>query len=132
MRGFGIGRLTARDHLVQDLAVGVGLNRCPQPWWDSLDPPELAADSHADYVVLNGPRHFVVDAVVEPNPGPIASFAGKRLRRAARIDLSKTRLNRPPPYSNIAIARDNTCLTGACALSAHDLRCRTAGAMPKR
>ncbi len=86
----------------------LGLNRCPRAWWDGLDPNALAEQHHVPLVVLNGPRHFVVDGVSVPRLGRVSTFAGKRLREAATIDLSQTGGGKPPPYTNVRISRSNT------------------------
>ncbi len=86
----------------------LGLNRCPAAWWESLDPNALAAEHHVPLVVLNGPRHFVVDGVSVPKLGSVSTFAGKKLRDAATIDLNQTGGGKPPPYTAIRISRSNT------------------------
>jgi hypothetical protein len=83
----------------------LGLNRCRQGWWDSLDTAALAEESGADLVLLNGPRNFLMDKVKVTNPGPISEFAGKRLREVATIDLSKIGLAPPPAFTNVQITR---------------------------
>ena len=52
----------------------LGLNRCRQGWWDSLDTAALAEESGADLVLLNGPRNFLMDKVKVTNPGPISEL----------------------------------------------------------
>ena len=83
----------------------LGLNRCRQGWWDSLDTDALAAESGADLVLLNGPRNFLMDKVKVTNPGPISELGGKQLREVATIDLSKIGLSPPPAFTNIQITR---------------------------
>lgn len=82
-----------------------GLNRCRQGWWESLDPAALAADAGADLVTLNGPRHWLMDKVVVQDPGPVSTFAGKRLREVAAIDLTKVGLAPPPAFTQVKIQR---------------------------
>ena len=82
-----------------------GLNRCRQGWWGSLDPADLAAESGADLVTLNGPRYWLMDKVVVQNPGPVSTFAGKRLREVAAIDLTKIGLAPPPAFTQVKIQR---------------------------
>ena len=59
----------------------IGLNRCPEQWWDVLDAAALADELGAGLVVLNGPRHFLMDEA-SGRTGEVRSFAGERLRRA--------------------------------------------------
>ena len=102
---------TARSHdlplapPVARVNNSLGLNRCRLGWWDSLDPGALAAESGADLVTLNGPRHFLMDRVKVSDPGPISTFAGKQLREVATIDLTKVGLAAPPAYTQVKIQR---------------------------
>lgn len=82
-----------------------GLNRCRQGWWESLDLADLAAESGADLVLLNGPRYWTLDAVEVTDPGPTVELAGKQLREVATIDLAKVGLAPPPPFTPIRITR---------------------------
>lgn len=82
-----------------------GLNNCRQGWWESLDPTALAGESGADLVMLNGPRHWLMDRVTVADPGPVSTFAGKRLREVATIDLAKLGLAAPPAYTQVKIQR---------------------------
>jgi hypothetical protein len=82
-----------------------GLNKCRQGWWESLDPAALAAEAGADVVLLNGPRYWLIDKVAVTDPGPISTFAGKRMREVATIDLAKVGLAPPPPYTQVKIQR---------------------------
>jgi hypothetical protein len=82
-----------------------GLNKCRRGWWESLDPAALAAEAGADVVLLNGPRYWLIDKVAVTDPGPISTFAGKRMREVATIDLAKVGLAPPPPYTQVKIQR---------------------------
>jgi hypothetical protein len=82
-----------------------GLNNCRQGWWDSLDETALAAESGADLVLLNGPRYWLMDRVSVTEPGPVATFAGKRMREVASIDLAQVGLAPPPAYTQVKIQR---------------------------
>ena len=64
----------------------IGLNRCPEQWWDALDAATLADELGAGLVVLNGPRHFLMDEA-SGRTGQVRSFAGVRLRRVATIPI---------------------------------------------
>jgi hypothetical protein len=86
----------------------LGLNACPAPWWDNLDTSRLAQEHHVPVVVLNGPRHFVVDGVSVPKLGPVSTFDGQQLRKVAKVNLSQTGGGAPPAYTTIRIARVNT------------------------
>ena len=83
-----------------------GLNRCRQGWWDSLVPAEIAAESGANLVLLNGPRYWLIDKVKVADPGPIIELGGKQMREVATIDLAKVGLAPPPAFTSIQITRD--------------------------
>ena len=82
-----------------------GLNRCRQGWWDSLVPSEIAAESGADFVSLNGPRYWLMDKVRVTEPGPVVELAGKEMREVATIDLTKIGLAPPPAFTFVQITR---------------------------
>ena len=85
----------------------IGLNRCPAARWNAFDAGSLATELGATVVVLNGPRHFLMDSVTA-RAGQERSFHGLRMRKVATIpirtaaDLSQT------PYTDRTIKRDNT------------------------
>jgi hypothetical protein len=86
----------------------IGFHECPQPWWESLDTSALAAEHGADLALLNGPRNFIMDSATSKDYGPVSSFAGKRMRQVATIDLSATGLAPPPRFTDVRITRRNT------------------------
>jgi hypothetical protein len=69
------------------------LNDCPQELWETLDPVAIAAEMGAAFVKLNGPRHWMIDAlgqkvaVVEP---VLRDFNGLMMRRIAQVDLGQS------------------------------------------
>ena len=61
----------------------LGLNDCPQAAWDALDPAAIAAERGVLGAVLNGPRHWVLDTIVNlAPPGP------RRFDRFGELDMS--------------------------------------------
>jgi hypothetical protein len=86
----------------------LGLNRCPQSWWDGLDPRTLAAEHGSDLALLNGPRNFIMDRAKAKDYGPVDTFAGKRLRDLAAIDVATVGLAPPPAFTDVRIDRRNT------------------------
>ena len=85
----------------------IGLNRCPEQWWDSLDAATLADELGAGLVVLNGPRHFLMDEA-SGRTGEVRSFAGERLRRVATIPIESAADLVQTPYVERTIERRNT------------------------
>ncbi len=85
----------------------LGLNECPQEAWDALEPTELARENEADVVILNGPRHWLLDAIenVPRADRQVARFGELDFFLAAAIDFG----DEPPtsaPYARREIQRD--------------------------
>jgi hypothetical protein len=85
----------------------IGLNRCPAAWWEAFDAGELARELDATAVILNGPRHFLMDSVTASR-GTVRSFHGRRLRRVATIPIRTTADLARTPYTDRTVERDNT------------------------
>ena len=85
----------------------IGLNRCPAAWWNGFEANALARELGAKLVVLNGPRHFLMDSVVAKTGG-VRSFHGMRLTRVATIPISTAADLNQTPYTDRTIARSNS------------------------
>jgi hypothetical protein len=85
----------------------IGLNRCPAAWWNAFDAGELARELGDSAVVLNGPRHFLMDSVTA-QAGRIRTFHGQRLRRVATIPIRTAADLARTPYTDRTVARGNT------------------------
>jgi hypothetical protein len=85
----------------------IGLNRCPASWWESLDAGELARERGDTAVLLNGPRHFLMDSVTA-RTGGIRSFHGVRLRKVAAIPIRTAADIAQRPYTDRVVERRNT------------------------
>jgi hypothetical protein len=85
----------------------LGLNRCPAAWWNAFDAGDLAKELGDTVVVLNGPRHFLMDSVTA-KVGHVRSFHGERLRKVARIPIRTAADLARTPYTDRTIERDNT------------------------
>ena len=64
----------------------IGLNKCPAAWWNAFDAGDLAKELGDTLVLLNGPRHFLMDSVTA-SPGRVRAFHGRRLRKVAAIPI---------------------------------------------
>jgi hypothetical protein len=85
----------------------IGLNRCPAAWWTSLDAGTLAQELGASFVLLNGPRHFLMDAATA-STGGVRSFQGMRLTKVATIPIRTAAEVAQTPYADRTVARVNT------------------------
>jgi hypothetical protein len=89
-----------------DVFNTIGLNACPPAQWD-FDAPSLAKELGATLVVLNGPRHFLMDEV-KGTVGPVRSFHGLQMRKAATIPIRTAGDLAVKPFTDRTITRDNT------------------------
>jgi hypothetical protein len=85
----------------------IGLNKCPASWWNAFDAADLAQELGDSVVVLNGPRHFLMDSVTA-SPGRTRSFHGEKLRRVATIPIRTAADLARTAYTDRTVARDNT------------------------
>jgi hypothetical protein len=83
----------------------IGLNDCPAEIWDALDFQAIASSEGVFVAAPNGPRRWVVDAVVGSRPGPARDLGGLMMREVAQ--LTATSLS-PPPFTLTTIKRDNS------------------------
>jgi hypothetical protein len=84
----------------------IGLNGCPATWWNAFDATELARERGATVVVLNGPRHFLMDSVTA-SPGRVRSFHGQKMRRVATIPIHSAADLARTPFTDRVIERGN-------------------------
>jgi hypothetical protein len=85
----------------------IGQNRCPPAWWNALNAGALARELGDTAVVLNGPRHFLMDAA-SAETGGRRSFHGQRLTKVATIPIHTAADLVQTPYTDRTIARRNT------------------------
>ncbi|MDX6582393.1 MAG: hypothetical protein QOI10_1577 [Solirubrobacterales bacterium] len=85
----------------------IGLNDCPPAKWEAIDAGSLASELGAKAVILNGPRHFLMDSATG-NPGPVRSFDGLRMREVATIPIRTAAELVQSTYTERTIARHNT------------------------
>jgi hypothetical protein len=84
----------------------IGLNDCPASWWNAFQAGPLANELGARAVVLNGPRHFLMDSVTA-TPGRVRRFHGQRLRRVATLPIRTAADLQRTPYTDRIVARAN-------------------------
>jgi hypothetical protein len=83
----------------------IGLNRCPPSLW-RFDAAGLADELGAAAVILNGPRHWLMDSITG-RTGRTRAFHGLRMRRVARIPIRSTADLTRAPYTDRVIERTN-------------------------
>ena len=85
----------------------IGLNKCPAARWDALDAGALARELGDTFVVLNGPRHFLMDSASAEADG-VRAFHGLRARKVATIPIRSFADLIQTPYTDRTITRANT------------------------
>src|SRR5256885_3913680 len=84
----------------------IGLNKCPPKWWRGFDAASLARELGATFVVLNGPRHFLMDSATAAS-GRVRRFHGRRMRKLATIPIRSAAELAQTPYTDRTIKRTN-------------------------
>ena len=95
-------------HLIATVYNTLGLNDCPAAVWDKITETAMSKRFGALKVVLNGPRHFVMDAIAaegDTAAGKTVEAAGLSLTARATIDVGLLDL-RSRPYRERTIARE--------------------------
>jgi hypothetical protein len=85
----------------------LGLNECPAGWWEGLDAAAIAAERGDTFVLLNGPRHFLMDSA-RARTGPVRRFEGERLRLVASLPIDSWADLEQTPYTERTVDRLNT------------------------
>jgi hypothetical protein len=85
----------------------IGLNKCPDAKWRAFDAAALARELGDTFVVLNGPRHFLMDSATATT-GRVRSFHGMRMRKVATIPIRTAAELVQNPYVDRTISRTNT------------------------
>jgi hypothetical protein len=90
----------------------LGLNDCPEEAWRALDAKTLARQHDARKVILNGPRHFLMDQASLVNPGKTDRFGKLEARLLAEVELSPLMLlkERGEPYEDKQVKRSTRYL----------------------
>ncbi|WP_441286847.1 hypothetical protein ACSRUE_31655 [Sorangium sp. KYC3313] len=88
-----------------------GLNECPQAAWAAVDEAEVKAETMADVVVLNGPRHWMIDSfegskVLDPE---VRTLGGIEMRKTGTLALALAEAaGKAKPYETRTVRRDTT------------------------
>jgi hypothetical protein len=85
----------------------IGLNKCPAPLWRAFSAVALARELGDTFVVLNGPRYFLMDSV-SADTGGVRAFHGLRARKVATIPIRTAADLNQTPYTDRTISRTNT------------------------
>jgi hypothetical protein len=89
-----------------DVYNTLGLNDCPEAGWKAIDTEKVKQEFGAFAIVMNGPRHFVMDhiAIAKPDAPPY-DFAGLAMNRVAVLHIPWHDLLNRPPYDELQVSR---------------------------
>ncbi|WP_437767981.1 hypothetical protein WMF27_16135 [Sorangium sp. So ce281] len=88
-----------------------GLNECPEAAWVAVDEAEVKAETMADVVVMNGPRHWMIDSfegskVLEPE---VRTLGGIEMRKTGTLTVALAEASgKAKPYETRTVRRDTT------------------------
>ena len=84
----GTGGMIFPDEL--DVYNTIGLNDCPQDQWGKLSEAQIKTETGAKFVILNGPRFWVIDRFVGSSPisTTVKSFGEIEMRKAGVLQVS--------------------------------------------
>lgn len=86
----------------------LGYGDCPQAEWEGLSEKALRKQFDAVTVLMNGPRHFIMDRIIPKGAtarGEVITLNGITLEKRAEIKLSLFEL-REKPYAEHTIERE--------------------------
>ena len=86
----------------------IGFNDCPQRRFESLDADAIAAETGAGLVLINGPRHFLMDSAAARVGAKARRFGGMRMRKVATIPIASASDLVQRSYAERTINRVNT------------------------
>ena len=85
----------------------IGYGTCPAEQWEALDANALAKELGATLVILNGPRHFLMDSATATTGGT-RTFGAIKMTKAATIRIRSVAELAQTPYTDRTIVRRNT------------------------
>ena len=95
-------------HLTATVYNTLGLNDCPPAVWDAITEEAMKQRFDALTVLLNGPRHFLMDSITAggaTKAGKTIEAGGLQLTERASIDVGLMDLMHRP-YREVTIDRD--------------------------
>ena len=94
-----------------DVYNTIGLNDCPEDLWAKIDVEKIKAEADSRFVKLNGPRHWMIDGIVNSTlvSTETRSFEGLEMRIAGILKLPLEDMLKPPkPYQQLTVERHTT------------------------
>lgn len=87
-----------------------GLNDCPAEAWETVDIAAVQAELGADIALLNGPRHWLLDAFVDSELADptVVVLGGIEMRKAAVVELTLAEAAAMDSYARREIQRHTT------------------------
>ena len=88
-----------------DVYNTIGLNDCPADKWNAVDFNEVKAQTGSLLSVPNGPRRWLIDAIVGGKAGTPVTLSGLEVRHVGVLTVPSLS---PPTYTELKIARTTT------------------------
>jgi len=89
-----------------DVYSTFGLNDCPQAQWAAIDAKKLKKERKALAIVMNGPRHFLMDGIaVARKPPPPVDIQGLSMHFLATLQFPWRNLVERKPYTDHIVNR---------------------------
>lgn len=86
-----------------------GLNACPDNLWQALDAQQIKRQYKARFVLLNGPRYWLMDKVTGASVDrEVVTFGGLQMRRMATVRIPLLNLLGRRRYSENVVKRSTT------------------------
>jgi haloalkane dehalogenase len=84
----------------------LGLNDCPGAQWSAISAERLKATLHADAIVMNGPRFFMMDSIASENmSNDVVELDGLAMRLMGVLEVPLSRKGGSKPYTDTTIER---------------------------
>jgi len=84
----------------------IGFSTCPVKWWAGMDAAKIAKTRGDLLVLLNGPRHWLMD-VAEGDSLGVGKFSGQKMNKVATISLHGADALKQRLYFDRTITRKN-------------------------
>ncbi|MEO8211206.1 MAG: hypothetical protein ABI840_11665 [bacterium] len=95
-------------HFTATVYNTLGCNECPEDIWKTIDPEKLKKEFSAKYIIMNGPRYFMMDKIGQSNKEPgIVMIGGLEMKERATFSISFEKIMRgkSKPYEENVINR---------------------------
>ncbi len=107
--------LLSNGLLTVDVYNTLGLNHCPEKLWRTVSKKQIKKENDADFVALNGPRYFMMDAIKNASlvSKKVKFFNGISMRLAGVLHIKMLELINTRAYQRHEVERHTTWVYAA-------------------